>query len=173
MANFSKPLFMVVVGGALYLAGTIFGESDDGVVYYDGDNLTMNEAQDAAKSSLPDFLAHKLDANGQAVDGALVKVAFQVTRDGVSGHEVIWVGSFGQEDGGYTGLLANQPVDMGGNAGDQVAFTEDMIRDWTYQGSDGKLYGNYTTRVMLSDMDSAQAAQISSLLSTDPVPTRW
>lgn len=173
MANFSKPLFMVVVGGALYLAGTIFGDSDDGVILYEGNDLTMNQAQDEAQRSLPDFLAHKLDANGQAVEGALVKVAFPVTRDGVNGHEVIWVGSFGKEAGAFTGLLANQPVDMGGNAGDQVAFTEDMIRDWTYQGTDGKLYGNYTTRVMLSDMESAQAAQISTMLSADPVPNRW
>lgn len=173
MANFSKPIFMVVVGGALYLAGSLLGGSDDGVIHYDGNDLTMNEAQNEAQRSLPDFLANKLDANGVAVEGAMVKVAFPVTREGVTGDEVIWVGPFGQMGGAFAGLLANQPVDMGGNAGDAVEFTQDMIRDWTYQGADGKLYGNYTTRVMLADMDSGQAAQISQILSTDPVPTRW
>lgn len=173
MAKFGKPLFMLVVGGALYLAGSLLEESDEGVVLYDKNDLSMNEAEDAAQKSLPDFLASKIDANGAAIDGAMVKVAFPVTRDGQSGDEVIWVGPFGRDDDGFSGLLANEPVDMSGAAGDTVAFSQDMIRDWMYRGPDGKLYGNYTTRVMLADLTGDQAAQIAQVLSANPLPDSW
>lgn len=147
-------------------------ESDKVVEYGKGD-LSMNSAQAEAQKHLPVFLANILDEQGLAAEGAMVKVAFPVTIDGVSGHEVIWVGPFARLDGSFKGMLANRPRDMTEQVGDVVDFSEDMIRDWMFPGPDGRLFGSYTTRVMLKDLDADTAARISAALAPEPLPRGW
>jgi len=173
MASSLKPLFFLLVAGALYFSGSFLEEPGDDVVHYATDDANMNDAQEDARRSLPDFLAHKLDETGTAAEGAMVKVGFPITSEDGENDEVIWVGPFSKSGNTFTGALANDPVYIGGAYGDEVTFTQDMIRDWMYQGEDGKLYGNYTTRVMLPELTATQAAQISQLLSEDPMPARW
>ncbi|MEM9709001.1 MAG: DUF2314 domain-containing protein [Pseudomonadota bacterium] len=168
MTYFKRPLFMILIGGALYFASLVIPKEGDQVVVYEGTDLTMNEAQDEALRSLPDFLAHKLDA-----DSAMLKVAFPVSNAQGNGFEVIWVGAVQRDGESFAGNLANAPVDIDANLGDIVEFSQDMIRDWTYRGGDGKLYGNYTTRVMLSSLAKDQADQIAAALSASPLPTAW
>ena len=147
-------------------------ESDKVIQYSQGD-FTMNDAQAEAQKHLPSFLENVLDDQGVAAEGAMVKVAFPVTVDGVSGHEVIWVGPFGLIDGEFKGMLANRPRDMDAEVGDIVTFSEAMIRDWMLRSPDGRLYGSYTTRVMLKDLDKTTADQISASLMPDPLPKDW
>jgi len=71
------------------------------------------------------------------------------------------------------GLLANDPVSFKGNAGDAITFSADQVRDWYVFGADGKMYGNYTTRVMLADLSPELSAQIEAMLSPTPLPDTW
>jgi len=145
--------------------------SGDGVISYDQQDLKMNAAQDEARSHLDGFLNNVLDENGVGRQGTGVKVAFPVGGESI---EVIWVSPFGMRDGQFIGLLANEPQNMEGyNAGDTVAFNQDQVRDWFFYGEDGKMYGSYTTRVMLPDMSEDTAEELSELLSNDPVPSDW
>lgn len=163
------------LGAAWYVngPGSSSAKSSDGVIEYGASDMTMNDAQNKAQDSLPQFLEHALNAEGMAADGAMVKVAFPVTINGVSGVEVIWVGPFAYIDSVFKGSLANHPRDIEANAGDTMEFTQDMVRDWMIRGSDGLLYGNYTTRVMLSDMSETEANQIRQVLAPKPVPAGW
>lgn len=145
--------------------------SGDGVISYNQQDLKMNAAQDEARSHLDGFLSTVLDDNGVGQQGSGVKVAFPIGEDSV---EVIWVSPFGMRDGQFIGLLANQPQNMDGfKAGDTVQFREDQVRDWFFYGEDGKMYGSYTTRVMLPDMAEETAEELSELLSIDPIPSDW
>lgn len=167
-------VFLGAFGVAWYVTGPGGNaKSSDTVIEYGAGDMTMNGAQVKAQESLPQFLENALDNQGIAVDGAMAKVAFPVTVDGVTGVEVIWVGPFGRVDNAFKGALANQPRDMQENAGDVMDFTQDMIRDWMIRGADGLLYGSYTTRVMLTDMDEASAKQLRQVLAPDPVPANW
>ncbi len=145
--------------------------SGDAVINYDQMDVRMNAAQDEAQSHLDTFLAYVLDENGVGQNGSGVKVAMPIEGDGV---EVIWVSPFGVRDGAFVGLLANQPQNIEGhNAGDTVQFERSQVRDWFFYGENGKMYGSYTTRVMLPDMSEDTAAQISEMLSIDPIPADW
>ena len=167
--------FLAICAAFGWFASDFTGNAagSDKVVEYRKGDLTMNGAQAEAQKHLPVFLANILDEQGLAAEGAMVKVAFPVTIDGVSGHEVIWVGPFGRLDGSFKGMLANRPRDMTEQVGYVVDFTEDMIRDWMFPGPDGRLFGSYTTRVMLKDLDADTAAQVSASLAPDPLPEGW
>ncbi len=174
----SQLIKLVFFGGCAafgWFASDFSGNAagSDNVIEYGQGDMTMNDAQSEAQKHLPTFFANVLDEQGVAAEGAMVKVAFPVTIDGVSGHEVIWVGPFGRDGNEFKGLLANRPRDMDAQAGDLVEFTEPMIRDWMLRGPDGRLYGSYTTRVMLADLDKETAAQIAASLSEHPVPANW
>ena len=156
----------------LWAPAPAFAQEGDPVTQFGTDDPVMNAAQAEAQQTFALFLENVTDAEGCGSPAASVKVAFDVGNDGV---EVIWVGPFLDQGGGQmAGLLANQPNFMGNlNAGDPVSFTQDMVRDWAVNGADGLLYGHYTTRVIVPTLPAAQAAQISALLSPDPVPADW
>ncbi len=143
----------------------------DPTIDYDKLDVRMNAAQDEARSHLDQFFANVLDANGIGQQGSGLKVAFPI---GEESYEVIWVSPFGMKDGQLVGILANEPREMDGHAaGDRVMFDRDQVRDWYFFGADGKMYGSYTTRVMLPDMPEDTAAQVSEMLSDAPLPADW
>lgn len=148
-------------------------QSGDPVINFGATDAEMNAAQDAARASLPRFLANALDAEGFGLPGTGLKVAFPV--DNAGGVEVIWVTPFAYDGAtGFAGLLANEPNAMDGlHVGDRVDFSLDMLRDWSFVDGKGTLYGNYTTRTMLPYLPADQAAGLAELLSPDPVPARW
>lgn len=131
----------------------------------------MNAAMATAQDTLPLFLANVTDDEGFNTGNTSLKVAF----DTQMGPEIIWVGPFVWDgDQRMAGLLRNQPNFMDGlNAGDRVDFTVEMVRDWSFITDEGILFGNYTTRVMIPELDDATAEQLSAVLSADPVPSDW
>lgn len=144
----------------------------DPITGFSDDNAQMNAAMAEARATLPVFLAHVTNAQGRGAPNATLKVAFPAT-DG--GREIIWVGDF-RWDGrnGFTGRLDNQPNFMGNmRVGDAVEFTSADVRDWSVTGTDGQLWGNYTTRVMLPMIDPQTASLLRSRLSRNPVPSSW
>lgn len=158
---------------ALILPQVAAAEGDDVQLFTDTD-AKMNAAIADAQSGLTSFLDNALDADGNGLPGTGLKVGLpKVTGDG--GLEHIWVGPlryFG--NGTFAGILGNEPNWLGDlRAGDQVDFDISQISDWSFFGPDGKLYGNYTTRVMLPQMDKSTAADLQSILSANPVPADW
>ena len=104
--------------------------------------------------------------------GAMVKVAMPTSDDQI---EVIWVEPFkGLGGDKFVGLLANAPNDLPGREqGSEVQFTRDQVQDWSFWGDDQRMYGNFTTRVMLPHLDADQAAQLRAILSHSPLPNGW
>lgn len=149
-------------GGARAVARTLDVDQTD---------VAMNVAQSQAGANLDLFFRHGQAPGGASVLGAAVKVAFP-TDDG--GWEVIWVEPFEVRGDGFSGRLANGPNRLPGLLrGDQVHFARADIRDWSFWGEDGALYGNFTTRVLLPHMRPAYAARVASVLSESPIPEAW
>lgn len=156
---------------ALILPALAHAESGDPVTDFSASDPRMNAAIDTANASLPAFLANMTDGQGNGMAGTAIKVAFPTSN----GAEIIWVSPFKWDgDIRFAGLLSNQPNFMDGlNAGDVVQFETSMVRDWSMVAPDGTMWGNYTTRVMLPELDAATAAILTARLSADPVPSDW
>lgn len=152
--------------------GPVRTSTGEDVVVFSDDDLRMSTAQDTAQKHFSRFLDHVLNDQDQARADAAVKVA--VPLEGEAGTEVIWVTPFARRDGLFIGALANEPRFLTGLvAGDVIAFDGGQVRDWSFYGPDGKMYGSYTTRVILADLAPEQAARIRALLSTNPLPSDW
>jgi uncharacterized protein YegJ (DUF2314 family) len=150
-------------------------QAQDPIVQFTDDDPLMAAAMDEARQSLPRFLTEALGPDGQSIDGTAIKVRLEADGS-VPGmtHEIIWASPFARMDGGFAALLANEPQALGGlKAGDRVDFTEDQIVDWSYSGPDGKLYGNFTTRVMVPHLSADEAAWLKDTLSELAVPDFW
>ena len=150
-------------GTAVAIAG------DTTIEYADNDNA-MNAAQSQAQDTLPKFFQRVLSDDGHLLQDAGVKVAVPTSNDGL---EIIWVSPFMKENNGFVGLLANDPESFEGQVGDPIAFSADQVRDWYVFGDNGKMYGNFTTRVMLADMSPELASQIQDMLAPAPLPDTW
>ncbi len=160
--------FLATFACAVFLPLTALAGDD--VVQFGQQDPEMQSAIAEARISLPQFLANTQGADGQSIEGAGLKVEFNAESEQ---SEVIWIVPFAPRGDGFVGILANEPTSMPGqHAGDMVEFSEAQIADWTYS-ADGKLFGNYTTRVMLPHLDDATKTQLSQILSENPVPEGW
>jgi uncharacterized protein YegJ (DUF2314 family) len=153
------------------LAGPAIAE--DGLVRYADADPRMNAAILSAQASFPRFLEAALDANGTSRDGYLVKVGFPTESDPAS-LEHIWVGPFAKlKSGKFTGLLDNDPVDLGGMVlGDQVPFSAGMVSDWTFLSDRGLAYGQFTTRVIFEDGGFGDTP-FDQMFEPEPLPSDW
>ena len=87
--------------------------------------------------------------------------------------EVIWVAPFARTGQSFFGYLQNEPEHMEGyQVGDSIRFGQDQIADW-YLSRDGKVFGNFTTRVMLPHLSEEDRAWLSEMLSDQPIPSDW
>ena len=166
--------FVLSAAVSVLLACPVLAE--DAVVNFGADDPEMSAAEAEAKASLPKFLIEVVGPDGYAIEGTAVKVSFPTVDPESSGMdtEVIWVSPWAMSQGQFRGLLANEPVALGDlRVGDVVDFRQDQIHDWSYFGEDGKLYGNYSTRVMLPHIPAEQAAEFNDLLSANPIPDYW
>ena len=136
--------------------------AEDKVVNFDGGDAEMNAAIAAARKTLPVFWKHMQDHAGEP---SSLKVGLPTSK----GHEHIWVSDIEAKGDKITARLANDPDDLPGlKLGSPVSFTEAQISDWAYE-KNGKLYGHYTTRVVIKHIDPAEAAQVRAMLSENPV----
>ena len=155
---------------ALFLLSATALEAVEGVTPYHNTDTHMNAAVEDAQNTLDLFVRNTFDSSGSAAPDASVKVGFDVGRHGV---EVIWVRNLAKAGARWTGQLDNDPLYMDGFAyGDAVRFSREQIFDWAYHMG-GKAYGNYTTRVILDDLDAATRAQVRAMLSDQPIPPGW
>ena len=171
LAALALLLTAFVATNAAPSVGPAEAASGDPVVMFSETDARMNTAQATARRHLSRFLDHVLDGDGIARADAAIKVA--VPADG-GGDEIIWVTPFARRDGLFAGALANEPQSMEGqHIGDIITFSAEQVRDWSFFGPDGRMYGSYTTRVILTELAPERAAQIQEMLSVNPVPTDW
>lgn len=154
------------------LAGS--AHAQDPIIGYDKDDAAMNAAIAEARATLPLFLAQAFNDEGDSRDEALLKVGFPTTDAAGMDVEHIWVSPFAErEGGGFTGLLANEPMALGDlTVGDQVDFTADMVSDWHMTAPSGRFWGSFTSRVM-----HAQGAfgdtPFEMIFEDEAVPADW
>lgn len=169
MNNFIRTIAITVA-----LALPTISVAGDPTVGFEKTDPVMNKAIGNAIGSLDLFLNAVSNTSGHFhADGSL-KVAFVVNSADMTA-EIIWVDNLRlKKNGQFTGRLANEPNAMPGlKHGSKVRFSKDQIRDWGFFASDQKLYGHYTTRVLVKQLPKDQAAGILSVLSRKPVPAGW
>ncbi|ATQ43476.1 YegJ family protein [Caulobacter mirabilis] len=160
----------LTLAAALFGGAPAFAQQDqpdrsgDPIIYYDDGHAEMNAAIEAAQKSAPVFL-RLLAADRTVAQTGAVKIGFP-HKDG---EEYMWLVALKRDGDKLTGRLDNRPEhDVGYAEGDIVAFDADQIVDW-YYNRDGRMYGSYTTRVMLPRLAPADADQLRALLSDKPL----
>lgn len=141
----------------------------DPVTLFETTDATMNAAIAEANASLSLFLVNAFTADGRGLPSAMLKVALPTASQG--GNEVIWVANLSRTATGFSGTLANAPVDLGPlREGDYVEFQASQISDWGWRSATGLLHGHYTTRVIAGLPGNAH---LWDLLEPDPIPGTW
>lgn len=137
-------------------------KSDEIVNFRDTD-AEMNAAMAEARRTLPTFW--KLLASDPVVaETGKIKVGFDTS----GGLEHIWVREVRYEKGVVRGLLDNRPVYLEASKGDPVTIDPAKISDWSYIRND-RMYGSFTTRVMLPSLDPEQREGLRQFLSDKPL----
>ena len=83
--------------------------------------------------------------------------------------EYIWVDLLSREGARVFGRLANDPNGFDAKYGDEVAFDVNEVVDWAFK-RDGKMFGMYSTRALMSRLNPQQAAEARAILSDSPLP---
>lgn len=131
----------------------------------------MSAAEDAALRHLDRFFARVLNGSGAADSDAAVKIALPLRGGGTA---LAWIAPFAPDGERFIGVLATQQRAIEGyQPGDIVSFGRDQVRDWSFFGEDGKMYGSYTTRVLLAALDPEMTSAIADILSDEPLPAGW
>lgn len=140
-------VLLVAVGGGCGRAEVDVSIDDQNVATLAGDDAAMNEAIAQARAHLGVFERELADAKPGRV--FLVKKRFAVG----DAAEHIWVVGVKKVEGGFEGEIDNDPVAVAGvHAGDRHVVARADVSDWMIADEDGKLWGAYTTRVLLSQM---------------------
>jgi uncharacterized protein YegJ (DUF2314 family) len=153
---------------ALALTISLFAsavQAGDPMVDFGSDDPVMNAAIAEARDSLPYFLDVAASAD-LSQGGFLVKQAVDL---GDGNFEHIWVMLDSVDGDVLDGFYANAPNGFDAQEGDEVTFTVDEVSDWSFYDAEGLMKGNYTTRVMLPELDAETAAQVQAMLSPCPV----
>ena len=127
-------------------------------------------AKDAARGALSIFWERFVQPEEGDYDFSLM--ATFPRRDGQPGVEEAWVENVARAPDRIIGELSVQPRFLGDLKEHAIMdFQESQIVDWAFMGGD-QLFGHYTTRVMLPQMDAAQAEWLRPLLSKTPAPEK-
>ncbi len=136
----------------------------DRIINTTADDAALDAAITQARATLGVFWA-RFDAKLPSVGNYAVKLRM-TGEDGFQ--EFIWATPVSHTDDEVTARLANEPQHLRGlSLGSEVRVKKDLISDWGYERH-GKVYGQYTTRVLMSRMTSDERAEVEGLLS--PIP---
>jgi uncharacterized protein YegJ (DUF2314 family) len=133
---------------SLYSFGVFSEEKiDDQIRYADESDPAMNEAIGKARSTLSEFFKIAADPPAGA-EGFKLKI---MVSDN-SGVEHLWFSPFKEIEGGYAGVLVNEPgIIQSMKYGQVYAFKFSQITDWGYV-LNGKQVGSYTVCVLFQTM---------------------
>lgn len=121
---------------------------DDRVVNVDEQNRVMNAAISQARSTLDEFLElHDLPPEG----AENFKLKVMLSDD--NGVEHFWFTPFKRIEGGFAGVLANEPSVVNSvEFGEVYGFKREQITDWGYE-LNGRQYGSYTVCALFNFME--------------------
>lgn len=139
--------------------------ADDPVVEFSKDDVELNAAIKAARDTLPIFWT-LFDTDPVVKDTGILKVSFPI-RGG--GNEHMWMKDLERRNGVIYGTLDNIPAgDVGHRKGDRIRIDPEQITDWSYFRA-GRMYGGYTTRVMVKQAPPEIAEGLLRVLSDRPL----
>ena len=137
----------------------------DRAVWMAKDEPRMIAAMTSAKHALPIFWA-TFDAHDPKITEALVKVGYPTRHGGV---EYLWVDVESHGASVLRGRMLNEPEDVTGvHRGDAVSVEISKIGDWAYR-KNGKYYGQFTTPLMLENVDAKTRREQSQDLARTPL----
>jgi uncharacterized protein YegJ (DUF2314 family) len=136
--------------------------SQDKVVSVEANDAEMNAAIAKARASLPQFWT-KFDHPAEGESDFCLKV--KIT--GKEGVEHFWLGDLAKTNGALYGTINNDAdIVHSVKIGDRIKIPEADISDWLYERN-GKMYGNYTVRVLFKQMPADEVAKLKAMLA-DP-----
>lgn len=133
----------------------------DEIIDYATQDKAMNAAIAEARRTLPEFWRMHAQVGG---DKASLKVAFPIPR---GGNEHMWLGGIERDGDKVTGVLLNVPRDVDHKKGQTLTIDMSRVSDWHIE-KNGRMWGNYTTRVMVDQMSAEDAAWFRQNLSATP-----
>mgnify|MGYP000344216333 CR=1 FL=1 len=142
----NKVLFVLLTLSSL--SSVAEEKIDDQIRFASEQDKAMNAAIANARSKLDDFfaIAKKLP---EGAEGFKLKVMVS-DEDGV---EHLWFSPFKEIQGGYAGVLVNEPsIIQSMKYGEVYAFKQNQITDWGYV-LNGKQIGSFTVCVLFQSMD--------------------
>lgn len=161
---------LIAAAAALAISSTVLAQTPgnsakkDEVVGFRESDAVMNAAIAEARRSLPTFWT-LLEADPVVAASGKIKVGF----DTPGGPEHMWVREVRREGAVVKGLLDNRPVWLKGvSKGDPVTIDPADISDWSYI-REGRMYGSYTTRVMLPRLPAEQREAYRKFISDKPL----
>ena len=120
----------------------------DQIRYVDEQDKAMSEAIQKAKNQLDGFLEI---AENPPIGASDFKLKVMISDS--NGVEHLWFTPFKEIEGGYAGVLANEPgVIKSAEYGRPYAFKRDQITDWGYV-RDGKQIGSFTICALFKTMN--------------------
>jgi uncharacterized protein YegJ (DUF2314 family) len=126
----------------------------------------LSAAAAQARTHLAYFWAHEQAPTDTEYDFRL-KVELP-RKDGQPGKAQTWVETVARDGEKLSGQIAAEtPELVGAKKGDVVEFIEPQVVDWAFFAGE-KLYGHYTTRVMLPKLPLEQADAMRSMFGDNP-----
>ena len=86
------------------------------------------------------------------------------------GSGLVWVEPVAETADGFSGAILEDGAQTRGAV---VQFARDDVRDWTFVGRNGKIYGGFQTRARLPHLSAQKAAPIRAVLASSTVPAHW
>ena len=156
---------LILLAGVLLLAACDRADPKEGLsqpkdqLIVPKDPQSVTAATQQARANLPIFWT-AFDAAPSKED-FVVKVGMPTRGGGV---EHIWIDVAGRDGDKISGTLANEPDDLPGlKLGSRVTVKTSQVSDWAYP-KNGKFYGHFTTRVMMSQMEPDTQAKTQAML---------
>jgi uncharacterized protein YegJ (DUF2314 family) len=126
----------------------------------------LSAAAGQARAHLAYFWTHE-QAPAETEYDFRLKVALP-RKDGQPGKAQSWVETVARDGDKLSGQLAAETPELAGvKKGDVVEFSEPQVVDWAFFAGE-KLYGHYTTRVMLPKLPPEQADAMRSMFGDNP-----
>ncbi|MCJ8312202.1 MAG: DUF2314 domain-containing protein [Saccharospirillaceae bacterium] len=127
---------------------------DDQIINISEQDNVMNSAIKTARSTLNDFFKVVENPHKGASD---FKLKVMVSDE--NGVEHLWFSPFKKIEGGYAGVLVNEPNTISSMSyGEVYGFRESQITDWGYVNN-GKQVGSYTVCALFQTMDKIVVEQ--------------
>jgi uncharacterized protein YegJ (DUF2314 family) len=134
--------------------------SQDPVITVGDNDAEMNAANAKARETLPQFWqTFEHPEHGESDFSLKLKITDS------NGTEHFWLTEIERKDGKTLGTINNDAeIVRSVKLGDRIPIPEADISDWMFM-RDGKMFGSYTTRVLMKRMPAEEAEKVKKMLA--------